>query len=796
MNRRDFQLTMGLTQDERTTRSHHPDSIGLAFLWVLLSTLLLVLNAPDTTYAQVVTNITPTMTAPLDLGTEVDTVGSTTEITGGTRPGSGTNLFHSFDYFTLGTGDIAHFMNDMQLPTTNVIARVIGGEASKSVIDGTLRTNNPLNAADPMNFGAAHLWLVNPSGLLLGPNARVEVGGSVSMSTANYLRFDNPSALFDMLSSPASLGPLSVSPVVAFGFFGLELPAPITVQGSVLQVPEAQSLSLVGGDITVQAGTLMDGTPQAASLRAPGGQINLVSVASPGEVLVPSFQTDSFTAMGTVTIKEGALLNVSGQLDEFGTPIGNGNSGTVLVRGGQLVVDASAILANTVGAVDGAGTAVDIQVSQDVALSNGAQIVVGNSGSGRGGDVVIEGGKVQLSDFSEIRTGTSGPGPGGDLFLNVGTLRLLGGSTILSNTAGTDLDFDGAVDVIGGVGGNVTVQGIQGTGSAADSVVLSGAGSGIASEAQTLSEEGGGISITTKFLDLDGASSIRSSTTVTETDLDSDGIVDVTGRGGDILVAVQRLSVLGGASITSSAGSSNEGAADGGTMTVQGLGGLGSKASSVLLSGQSTGIVSDSAFSGLPGDLTVNAGTLTITNGAVIAAGSSQSIGPAGDVTVKADSVVISADGQIFSRSFAQNSGQVTITANVELTLDNGSIDTSTSSETGGRGGNVVVQGGTVSLTNGASIKSQSGSEADNGKFSTGRAGDIEITGESLTLANHAEISSSSKGTVADAGDAGNITIQSGSTVVIEQQLDHDRSDRSQRRPDRDQRSGDGPADQ
>ena len=289
MSRRDFQLAKGLIRDERTTRSRHPDSIGQVALWALLPTLLLVLNAPDTMYAQVVTNITPTQAAPLDLGTEVAQVGSTTEITGGARPGIGTNLFHSFDAFTLGTNNTAHFLNDMQLPTTNIIARVIGGEASKSVIDGT-RTN-PLNAADPMNFGAAHLWLVNPSGVMLGPNARVEVGGSVSMSTANYLRFDGTSALFDMLSTQASLGPLSVAPVMAFGFTGPEPPATITIQGSMIQVPEGRTLSLVGGDITIQAGTLEAGTIQAANLRAPGGQINLVSVASPGEVLVPSFQT-------------------------------------------------------------------------------------------------------------------------------------------------------------------------------------------------------------------------------------------------------------------------------------------------------------------------------------------------------------------------------------------------------------------------------------------------------------------------------------------------------------------------
>ena len=395
-----------LEMGEGTAKPRHPDLVGQAILWALFPTLLLVLNVPDATYAQVVTNITPTTRPLLSISAPTST---RLERPLKSRVGPGreaaTICFIASTLSRSARATSAHFLNDMQLPTTNIFGRVIGGEIS--TIDGTLRTNNPLNAADPMNFGAANLWLVNPSGLLLGPNARIEVGGSVSMSTANYLRFEGTSALFDMLSSPASLGPLSVAPVVAFGFLGPELPAPITVQGSILQVPEGQALSLVGGDITVQAGTLEDGTIQAANLRAPGGQLNLVSVASPGEVLVPSFQTGpningaSFTTMGTVTIKEGATLDVSGQLERvMGTPIGNGNSGTVFVRGGQLVMDASTIVANTVGTVDGERTAVDIQVSQEVALSNGSAIATLTSGSGRGGDVQLTAATLTMENAS------------------------------------------------------------------------------------------------------------------------------------------------------------------------------------------------------------------------------------------------------------------------------------------------------------------------------------------------------------------------------------------------------------
>ena len=367
-----------------------------------------------------------------------------------------------------------------------------------------------------------------------------------------------------MLSSPASLGPLSVAPVAAFGFLGPEPPAPITVQGSMLPVPEGQSLSLMGGDITLQAEPFEDGTMQAASLRAPGGQLNLVSVASPGEMLVPSLQTGpningtSFTTMGTVTLMEGTTLDVSGQIDEFGSPIGNGNSGTVFVRGGQLVMDTSAILASTVGAVDGASTAVDVQVSHDVALSNGAAIITTTSGPGRGGDVHMTADSLTLENGSGIITETFfGEGVGGDLILNVGTLHLLGGLFGGSLIVSSNSNFNDGTD-LGSAGGNVTVQ-----------------------------------------------------------------------------------------------------------------------ANSVVLSGPNTGIVSDSTF-GVPGDLTVNAETLTITNGAVIGAGSSQSTAPAGAVTITADSVVIAAGGQIFSHTFAQDAGPVTITTNA-LTLDKGSIMTNTS---------------------------------------------------------------------------------------------------------------------
>lgn len=768
--------------DESTLMSRHPGTgrvsgtISAAemvpdtfspLLWALVSCLVLLLIAPPTvSLAQIVTNITPTQTAPLDLGTDVNTVGTTTQITGGTRPANGTNLFHSFDFFTLGTSETARFMNDMQRPTNNIFGRVIGGEVSE--IDGTLQTNNPLDAADPMNFGTANLWLVNPSGLLLGPNARVDVGGSVSMSTANYLRFEGTSALFDMLSTPASLGLLNVAPVVAFGFTGPESPAPITVQGSMLQVPEGQSLSLVGGDITLQAETFEDGTMQAAILLVPGGQLNLLSVASPGEVLVPSFQTGpningtSFTTMGTVTLKEGATLDVSGQLgaDADGNPIG-GNSGTVFVRGGQLVMDASTILASTVGAVDGERTAIDIQVSQDVTLTNGAAITTQTFAPGRGGDILITAGAVKLTTGAGINSFTFSDfeaGAGGDISLNVNKLTLMDAALIQSQSQTFSPGF--------GQGGNVTIQGLQGAGSAAESVSLSGASS---LSSQTLGNgDGGRVAITSKSVVMDEGAFI---------DARSLG----EGRGGDIVVAVQQVSLSGGAIITSHTDLAAPLAGAGGTVAVQGLQGAEGQADSLTLAGQDSGIRSTAFGEGRLGDIAVRAKTVSLTDGAVIQAGSERDTGQtAGDVTIDANLVGVSGGSRIASQVFAADAGQVTITADV-LTLDNGSIETDTVGV--GRGGDVALNVGTVSLLNSAKINSST-SQA-------GRAGDVTMNVGTLSLAGGSSISSASigtevvpnpdgTGTIQAPGTAGNVAITAtggftsdGSTVATSAEANH-----------------------
>lgn len=183
-------------------------------------------------------------------------------ISGGATRGA--NLFHSFEQFSVPTGGTAFFNNAASIQ--NIISRVTGGSVSN--IDGLLKAN-----------GAANLFLINPSGIIFGPNASLNIGGSFVGSTASSIKFADGTQ-FSVIS-PQTTPLLTVNVPIGLQFGGnpgsiRNLSQAINSRGNIvgLQVPIGKTLALVGGDVQ------LDGE----NLQAFGGRIELGGVAGSGMV--------------------------------------------------------------------------------------------------------------------------------------------------------------------------------------------------------------------------------------------------------------------------------------------------------------------------------------------------------------------------------------------------------------------------------------------------------------------------------------------------------------------------------
>ena len=621
------------------------------------------------------------------------------QITGGSR--SGSNLFHSFGAFSVGEGDTASFRNTTpDLTTNNIIGRVTGGEVSN--IFGTI---------DTLSYPEANLYLVNPAGVVFGPNAKLDVARAFHASTADYIRFADGAEVF---VDPSRNSTFTVARPEAFGFLG-PAPAPLSVQYSFLQVQPGQTLSLVGGDIQVTG----------ALLQAAGGTVQIASVASPGRVVLSGpgepadLKVDSFSRLGRVDITEFAFVDTSGA---------PGAGGTVLIRGGRLVVDSAFLLSFTDGDLDGARLGIDLQTTESITLANSAFLGTQTSfGSGRAGDISLSAPAISLMGGSAIRS-QGGPGSGGDITLTAtNSIKISGldSAFIASQIATEIIGVDGV-----GNGGRITIS--------APSVVLA---------------DGGKVESTSS-----------------------------SAHGGDIHIEnVARLDLMGGAQIVTNA--SDPGAV-GGNISIT--------ADAVTLSGEGSDLLSQNfgGVPGLQlpvaGGISLDVKTLTLTDGAQIQSGNFVGA-QGGDVSIKAsESVGISGAAGISSHAFDQKAGAISISS-PSLVITNGFIDSSTfgtaeagdisvntgslqlmggarlnssslsPTEDAGPGGNINITTELLQLANGASISASSKGGA------TALAGDINITfGDRMSM-QHSTISTQSR-----LADGGSIAINStGSALAL-----------------------------
>ncbi|MEB3293503.1 MAG: filamentous hemagglutinin N-terminal domain-containing protein, partial [Synechococcales bacterium] len=615
-------------------------------------------------------------------------------ITGGGR--SGGNLFHSFSEFSVPTGGAAIFNN--ALDVQNIFARVTG--ASVSNIDGRL------SAA-----GNANLFLLNPNGILFGPKASLNLGGSFVGTTAQAIQFSdgmqfsathptNPPLL--TMSVPVGLQMGQNPGAIAVQGNGHQLRSTNVELGSInrsantggLRVATGQTLALVGGDINLQGGMLIAG----------GGRVELGSVKQVGTVKLTTAPTGlilddaNLNHFGNIQLSQKSLLDVSGS-----------PAGSIQVQGHQVSLkNASLLLAQNQGAQAGGRIHVDAKDTLTIDGYLASQTIrsglfTETLGDGASQDTTVNARQLTILNGAGIVNRTFGKGQGGNLLIQVSD------AVVVRDLHPASFSGISSTTVGDGNGGNVTV-------STSKLTVANGAAIGSVTYSQTKGR-GGDLTINADQIEVIG-NNLASSTALSTASL-------ISGDAGSAIINTRTLMVRDSGVVTSS--SSSRGAA--GNITIN-------ASESVTVQGQMTGASGPSQIRSA-----VNAPTRF---GQTFFGIPAVPVGKGGNVSINTPSLVINHQGLVTVRNQGiGDAGKITINAK-SLRLDNGgSISATTNS---GEGGNINLATETLVLRHGSTILSNAGR--------IGNGGNININAPILLGLENSDIIAN-----AGLGHGGNITI-------------------------------------
>ena len=672
-------------------------------------------------------------------------------ITGGTRPAGGTNLFHSFGDFNVPSNNIANFLNNSGLPTSNILGRITGSNGNNptvSSIYGTIQTTG---------FGNANLFLMNPAGFVFGPNATVNVGGMMSFTSADYLRLAD-GVRFNAIPNAAADALLSAAPVAAFGFLGSN-PGAITVQGSQLTVADGTSISLVGGNITVQSGTPEGGTTQPARLSASNGKIQLASAASPGEFdaatlqPLPNVNNASFTSFGSISLAPGSNINLSGDQ-------------TVSIRGGQFVISVndavlstaqspgppetislspgSSMISSTAGAEAGA----DVQLIASNMQLDGTSIQTLTTGAGAGGNISITAipdggpnsgttGSIQMKG-GQIQTASLGPGKVGDIQISSGSLSMTDGAFIDSLLVPNAL-LPGQPS-----GGTIAIT-------ATDSIFISGQRPGATNLLPSVPELLTFTNIPSIISENLSANTGSRIVIQTPSLTLQPGLIGSHafggGAAGDLSLLLGQLTLKDGGefnTVTFGAGASGSvyiRASD--SITISGFLPGPFQTGPLIQQNLGSGVTDGSFGLGGVGSIFISTPTLTMNDTTNIATATFFGPGGAGDVNIQAARITLTSGASFASQTFSSGpGGMVSVTASEQLSISGHSVQS-------------FIVGDSLTVVN-----TPSGIVAITTE--TGRAGAITINTPQLTMFDGGVISTATGGD----GSAGSITVNAGSMNV------------------------------
>ncbi|MEQ9465230.1 MAG: filamentous hemagglutinin N-terminal domain-containing protein [Haliea sp.] len=319
---------------------------------------------------------------------------------------AGSNLFHSFASFGVSQGEMATFTHQ-STGIEHIVARVTG--QLPSGIFGTLQVRRA--SAGVLSPTSAALWLLNPSGIIIGDGAAFDAQSTFVLTTANRLGFANGDSFYS--HEPVLSSILSVAEPTSFGFLDRQaLPANVSPAGIAVTASDAANANtpLFLSNMTL-VGTSID--PQLAGIRFTG---DVATAFDPTALFAP----DDSTQMQALNLRL-AALGVGGSVSLDNNILPSGLSaerdtalGSIQLQNSNLFVSDSGIAPVSRFAVLAANLSIDNSYIETAASTRPVPVSIRATGG------------VTLLD-SVLRTSTASGSEAGDILVDTPNYAQFGG---------------------------------------------------------------------------------------------------------------------------------------------------------------------------------------------------------------------------------------------------------------------------------------------------------------------------------------------------------------------------------